>query len=82
LALFGPAVSSFTIPRIACITRCALARSGSASISGSALDTICHDTPWRSLNQPHRERAPPELAPYFAVLDREAREGKLWPQGP
>jgi hypothetical protein len=28
------------------------------------------------------ERAPPDLAPYFAVLDREAKEGKLWPQGP
>jgi hypothetical protein len=28
------------------------------------------------------ERAPPDLQPYFAVLDREAKEGKLWPQGP
>jgi hypothetical protein len=28
------------------------------------------------------ERAPPELAPYFAVLDKEAKEGKLWPRAP
>lgn len=28
------------------------------------------------------ERAPPDLAPYFAALAREARQGKLWPKGP
>lgn len=28
------------------------------------------------------ERAPPDLAPYFTVLAREARQGKLWPKGP
>lgn len=28
------------------------------------------------------DRAPPDLAPYFAALAKEARQGKLWPKGP
>lgn len=26
--------------------------------------------------------APPDLAPYFAALAKEARQGKLWPAAP
>ena len=44
-AALSPAMSSFTMPSIACMTRCALAGSGSPSNCGNARGTICHETP-------------------------------------
>ncbi len=46
-------MSSFRIPSIAFIVRSAFAGSGSASSLGSSLGTICQETPYRSLSQPH-----------------------------
>lgn len=41
------------------ITRCALARSGSLSISPRTVGTICQETPNLSFNQPHCALEPP-----------------------
>src|SRR5205085_9332816 len=45
--------SSFFIESMACIAFCDFGDAGSASSRGSTAGTICHDTPKRSLSQPH-----------------------------
>src|SRR5438128_2013856 len=52
-AAFNPAMSIFFICIIAAMTRCDLAGSLSWMSSISALGTICQDSPYLSLSQPH-----------------------------
>lgn len=59
-------MSSFFIFIIAFIARSAFAVSGSVNISGNTVGTICHDTPYLSLSQPHCCAFLPPPAPSFS----------------
>lgn len=52
-ALSSASMSSFFMPSMAFMARSALARSGSESASDSPRGTICQDSPYLSLSQPH-----------------------------
>ena len=55
-----PAMSSFFMANIACMTRWETFGSDSSSFSRSG--TICHETPKRSVSQPHGPSSPPSLS--------------------
>src|SRR5437773_6059931 len=52
-------MSSFTILSIACMTRCDFAASLSLNSSPKTVGTICHESPYLSLSQPHSTSLPP-----------------------
>jgi hypothetical protein len=58
-AASSPAMSSFTIFKIAWATRRAFAGSASSIISPSRAGTIRHERPYFSLSQPHCSALPP-----------------------
>ena len=62
LARSSAAISSFTIPIIAFITRSAFALSGSFSIASIVSGVICHVTPNLSVSQPHAIVLPPSVS--------------------
>src|SRR5438552_11411498 len=52
-------MSSFTILSTACITRCDFAASLSLNNSPKTVGTICQESPYLSLSQPHCTSLPP-----------------------
>ncbi len=58
-ALSSTAMSGLVMPNIACVTRCARARSSPTSRRGNTSGTICQETPNRSLSQPQTFSCPP-----------------------
>src|SRR6266568_3081565 len=58
-ACFNFLTSSFTILSMACMTRCDFAASLSLTSLPKTVGTICHESPYLSLSQPHCTSLPP-----------------------